>query len=280
MKIRLKILFAFAFLLTISLTAYGQEYLDGDKRFMKLTGASTDKSYGFDMENPIKVGRDERAVGAYLNSLKPLDGDRIHIGDMKFNYKKQSGLQMVVLTYEQKKSESTTLYFLTTEFEQPKAVMGFAFKTTDDIPKVIVFPADSIIRITACAEKIYSVEDFLVKEKLGAKPKPTTSPTFNGGPEELKKYFSANPLTDERVKETVFRVHIAFVVTCDGKAGNFQIVSKGTGDMATYANQVLAIVNRMPQQWQSATDGKKPVDCYQVLSFTVAGGQLNKVSYR
>ncbi|NNV56510.1 hypothetical protein [Limnovirga soli] len=277
---RLKKLSAITILVTtFSLNAFSQEYLDSDKRFMKLTVVSTDKTFGFELNNPIKVGSDEKAIGAYLNSLKTLDGDRIHIGDMKFNYKNKTGKTMVVLTYEQKK-ETTTIYFLTTEYEQPKAIVGFSFKTIDDIPKVVVFPADSILKVTACSKTIYLVDDFLAKEKFGELSKPTTTPTFTSGLDELKKYFSTNPLTDERVKESIFRVSIAFMVNCEGKAGNFVVVTKGRGDLATYANQVLAIVNRMPQNWQPATVDGKTVDCYQVLSFSVSGGQLDNVSYR
>jgi len=276
----LKKIFAMTLMVaTFTTTAFSQEYLDSDKRFMKITEVSTDKTYGFEIKNPIKVGSDEKAIGAYLNSLKPLDGDRLHIGDMKFNHKKQDGLTMVVLTFEQKK-ETTAIYFLSTLFEQPKAIIGYSFKTIDDLPKVTVFPADSIVKVTACSQTMYSVDDFLVKEKFGELAKPTANPTFTGGLDELKKYFIANPLTDEKATQMVFRVSIAFVVTCDGKAGNFVIVTKGKGDLATYANQVLAIVNKMPQNWQPATIDGKPVDCYQVLSFTAASGQLDKVSYR
>lgn len=276
----IKKIFALTILvMTFVTTAFSQEYLDSDKRFMKLTEVSTDKTYGFELKNPIKVGSDEKAIGAYLNSLKPLDGDRLHIGDMKFDYKKQSGLTMVVLTFEQKR-ETATIYFLSTQFEQPKAIIGYTFKTIVDLPKVTVFPSDSIVKVTPCSQTIYSVDDFLVKEKFGDLAKPTTNPTFKGGLDELKKYFIANPLTDEKATQMVFRVSIAFVVTCDGKAGNFVIVTKGKGDLATYANQVLAIVNNMPQNWQPATVDGKPVDCYQVLSFTAASGQLDKVSYR
>jgi hypothetical protein len=276
----LKKIFALTLLVTtFETTAFSQEYLDSDKRFMKLTKVSTDKTYGFEMKNPIKVGSDEKAIGAYLNSLKSLDGDKLHIGDMKFDYEKQRGLTLVVLTFEQKK-ETVTIYFLSTQFEQPKAIIGYSFKTIDDLPKVIVFPSDSVVKVTSCSQTIYSVDDFLVKEKFGELTKPKTNPTFTGGIEELKKYFTENPLTDEKAKQMMFRVSIAFVVTCDGKAGNFEIVTKGKGDLATYANQVLAIVNKMPQNWQPATVKGKPVDCYQVLNFSPTSGQLDKVSYR
>ena len=78
----------------------------------------------------------------------------------------------------------------------------------------------------------------------------------------------------------MFRVYIGFIVTCEGKAGNFQTVGKGRADLETYANEVLAIVNKMTQSWQPAMKDNKAVDCYQVLSFTVAGGGLDKVNYR
>jgi hypothetical protein len=264
---------------TISTSAFSQEYIDGDKRYMKITEASTDQTYGFEIKNPIKVGADEKAIGAYLNSLKTLDGDRFHIGDMKFNFKDQDGLTMVVLKFEQKK-ETPTIYFLSTQFEQPKAIFGYSFKTVDDLPKVTFFPADSILKVTTCSQTMYSIDDFLVKEKFGEFAKPTTNPMFTGGVEDLKKYFTANPLKDEKAIQLIFRVSIAFIVTCDGKAGNFVIVTKGKGDLETYANLVLAIVNKMPQKWQPATVDGKAVDCYQVLSFTAVSGQLDKVSYR
>ncbi len=87
-------------------------------------------------------------------------------------------------------------------------------------------------------------------------------------------------MTDERVKDAVFRVSIAFAVNCNGNAGNFMIVTKGKGLVETFANQVLERVNKMPQNWKPATKNGEKVDCFQVLSFTVTGGQLDKISYR
>jgi hypothetical protein len=182
----MKSIFSLALLLLsfVSVT-YGQDYLDNDKRFMKLTEISTDKTYGFEIKNPIKVGSDEKAIGAYLNSLKPIDGDRLHIGDMKFDFKRKKGLTLVVLTFEQKK-ETTTIYFLSTQFEQPKAIIDFSFKTIDELPKVTTYPADSIAKVSICSQTIYSVDDFLVKERFGENVKPSINPTFKGGLDDLK----------------------------------------------------------------------------------------------
>jgi hypothetical protein len=267
-----------AFFFTIfTLKAFSQEFLDD--RTMKLSEVSTDETYGYEIKNPIKVGPKEKADASYLNALKLPTGERMHIADMKFNVKGKTGVEMVTLSFEGLK-ETKTLYISTAAFENPKAPVGFQFKTLDDLPKVVKFSPDSIRKSTPCWSTIYAVEDFLLKEKVGELPKPDKAPEFIGGIEELKKYFAAHPLTDEKTKQMVFRVSISFLVTCDGHAGNFQIVTKGRGDLETYANQVLAIVNSMPQSWKAALKDGKGVDCYQVLSFSVVNGQLDKVTYR
>jgi hypothetical protein len=121
----------------------------------------------------------------------------------------------------------------------------------------------------------------LLKAQVGQSlAKPKTNPTFKGGLDELKKYFASHSLTDSRSKDIVFRVHIGFIVNCNGQAGNFQIVSKGKGDLQELAQQVLTIVKDMPQNWQPALVDNKTVDCYQILSFTILSGALDKVSYR
>ncbi|KOY84536.1 hypothetical protein AD998_20295 [bacterium 336/3] len=136
--------------------------------------------------------------------------------------------------------------------------------------------------INPCLQTIsYAVDDILLKQSLGQNlSKVDKNPVFTGGLEELKKYFVENPLTDPKAKDLVFRVHIGFLVNCHGKFCELKIISKGKGELENLAQQVLTIVKNMPQNWQSAFVEKKPVDCYQILSFTVIGGQLDKVSYR
>ena len=121
----------------------------------------------------------------------------------------------------------------------------------------------------------------ILKSQVGQNlVKSDINPLFKGGLDELKKYFTLHALTDTRAKEIVFRVHIGFLVNCKGQAGNFQIISKGKGHLQDLAQQVLTIVKDMPQNWQPATADNKTVDSYQILSFTIAGGALDKVSYR
>ncbi|MDL2309400.1 hypothetical protein LJC68_10335 [Bacteroidales bacterium OttesenSCG-928-B11] len=141
---------------------------------------------------------------------------------------------------------------------------------------------ESILKVEFCDNSnICSVEDVsLLQEVIGKLPSPKTNPEFEGGVEALRKYFAINSLTDEKAKDLFFRVTIAFVVNCEGKAGNFQIISRGKGDLETFANQVLEIVNNMPQNWIPAQRKGKAVDCYQVLSFSIKEGKLDNVSYK
>ncbi|MCF1717031.1 hypothetical protein L0U88_20480 [Flavihumibacter sp. RY-1] len=142
--------------------------------------------------------------------------------------------------------------------------------------------ADTTTQVKSCAEPVnYSVEDMVLKAQVGQSlTKPEANPTFKGGLDELKKYFASHSLTDTRAKDIVFKVHIGFIINCNGQAGNFQIVSKGKGDLQELAQQVLTVVKDMPQNWQPASFDNKSVDCYQILSFTIVGGALDKVSYR
>ncbi|MCW3124977.1 MAG: Protein of unknown function precursor [Bacteroidetes bacterium] len=273
-----KPLFLFIFLsLIITTKSFCQDYLD--ERTLKLSEISDDNTYGYKVNNPVKVGRNKNVDGAYLNALKSTTGAQMHVANMKFDVKGKTGLEMVVLSFEGSQ-ETKTLYISTTELDHPKAPAGFAFKSLADIPKVILFPDDSIVKVTTCSTNIYCVSDLMLKEAVGNLPAPDKNPDLAGGKDELTKFFAANPLTNEKTKQIVFRVSISFLVTCEGKAGNFKIITKGHGDLATYANEVLAITNKMPKTWQPAIKDGKTVDCYQVVSFTVVEGKLDKCSIR
>lgn len=127
----------------------------------------------------------------------------------------------------------------------------------------------------------YSADDIQLKLKYGTDLlTPTINPKFVGGIQELKKYLSENKLIDSKAKGIVFRTHIGFLVNCSGIAGSFEVISNGKGDLKTLSEQVLDIVSRMPQTWESANIDGKQVDSYQILSFTIVNGDLTKVNYR
>jgi hypothetical protein len=139
---------------------------------------------------------------------------------------------------------------------------------------------DKATEFNFCNEVRYSAVDFQLKRKYGDLLEPGTNSKFVGGIEQLKKYFAENPLTNPKSKGIVFRTHIGFVVNCNGKAGNFEIVSDGKGDLKILSENVLEIIQKMPQNWEAAKVNGENVDSYQILSFTIIDGVLTKVNYR
>lgn len=127
---------------------------------------------------------------------------------------------------------------------------------------------------------LYSVNDILLKQKLGDQQLPEQNPKYEGGLEGLRSFFGKNNLADNRAQSIVFRVHIGFVVNCRGEAGNFEIISEGKGDLKDLGEQVLKVAKQIPGKWTPASTKGNNVDCNQVLSFTVASGKLDKVTYR
>ena len=174
------------------------------------------------------------------------------------------------------------LYINGYDYDDLKCPMGLTFVTDTEIKPVVEF-ADSLSKKTDICDKdnLFSVDDFLLKEAIGSNySKPDKNPTFNGGVEKLKQYFDQNPLIDKRAQNNIFRVSIGFIVNCNGQIGDFKIVTKGKGDLKELANQVLEIVNTMPNDWIPAEKNGQKVDCYQVLNFSVIQGSLDKVTYR
>ena len=260
-------------LIDVQTVAFSQEYLDDEHRIMKLTEVSTDSTYGYSILNPVKIGEKKKANIAYLEALKCPNGGQISLKDVNFNVDGQGGLQLFVLSLEGT-SETRRLYLDLREYDAPKAPVGFLFKTEDDIPYVEVYPEDSIVKGDRCYDDLYYVYNFAIRDRIEGLSQPDYPPTYIDGEEVLKQYFVSHSLTDERGKNRIFRSAIAFVVNCEGEAGNFEIVTKGIGDLATLSNQVLAIVNKMPQRWQPAIKDGQAVDCWVVVSFRVHLGQL------
>ncbi len=288
MKLTVKLTTICLFLTLCATQVKGQEfYEDGS---MKLSEVSYNKNYGYkpNHKTSIKVGEIKNEQ-AYLNALRGPNGEQVQFrrNGSCCEFKSKSAafgtglLDQYEIYYEGLK-EPIILYINGYEYEQPKAPIGFTFVTADKIEKPKILPSDKIIKVKFCNEEIqYSVDkESLLKSKIGDKPTPDTNPTFKGGIDELKKYFTNSPLSDERAKNIIFRVAIAFVVDCNGNAGNFMIITRGKGVMETLANQVLEIVNKMPQNWEPAIKDGDKVDCYQVLSFSVAEGRLDNVHYR
>lgn len=128
---------------------------------------------------------------------------------------------------------------------------------------------------------VYSVDDKQLVESVGDFKHPKNNPSYQGGKSTFRSWFLNNPLIDERAKDRLFRVRLAFLVNCKGEVGEWQVISKGKGELYEFANIVLELVKTMPHNWNPATDRKgNPVDCWQIMEFTVSNGVLTNGNYK
>lgn len=257
--------------LCFSTVLHAQEYLDANKRYMKLTEVSTDESYGYNKKNPVKVGANDAAMYAYMNSLKTKDGGKVRYIEVRQN----DGSISIVLNDKHKR-----IFFSTTEFEQPKALAGFLYRKKEDIPKVIEYPKDSIKKINSCANKIYTGEELYPRELSNDASVTRMPPTYKNGMDGLEEYFFNAALKNKIDATEIFKGSIYFLVNCEGKAGNFKIGTLGNSEEETIANQVLAIANHMPLDWNAGKMDGKAVDCVQMLWYTVVDGKIINVIIR
>ncbi|MCR4827999.1 MAG: hypothetical protein K5864_00880 [Bacteroidales bacterium] len=128
--------------------------------------------------------------------------------------------------------------------------------------------------------EVYSVEDDQLVEAVGKFKSPKKAPTYEGGLPMLRNYLANKKIQDERMKDRIFRVKIAFMVNCQGEVGNWQVISKGKGELFEFANIVEGVVKTLPGKWEPAKDKKgKPVDCWQYIVLTVKSGSLTNCAY-
>lgn len=128
---------------------------------------------------------------------------------------------------------------------------------------------------------IWSVDDKQLAEVVGQFKQPKQNPAYGGDKVGMRTYFHSKSLTDERAKDRLFRVRIGFMVNCEGKVGNWQLLNKSKGELYEFSNMVLDMVKAMPQNWKPALDKKgNPVDCWQILEFTVSNGSLTSANYK
>lgn len=131
------------------------------------------------------------------------------------------------------------------------------------------------------SEQVYSVADDQLAEAVGKFKTPKQMPAYVGGAREMRIYLARQKLTDERMRDRIFRVKIGFMVNCNGEVGNWQVISKGRGELKEFGLIVLDTVKMLPGKWVPAKDKKgEPVDCWQYIVFTVNNGELTNCSYK
>jgi len=134
---------------------------------------------------------------------------------------------------------------------------------------------------TCHGDTLYAVDDSQLAEAVGEYKQPKKNPVYEGGKNAIRNYFLNRPVPDERVKDRLFRVRVAFLVNCNGEVGQWQIISKGKGELYELANIVFEQVRTLPNKWQPAEDRKgNKLDCWQILEFTVSNGILTNANYK
>lgn len=286
-------LFAFIIqVLFITNISFAQDFLK-DEFTLKLSKISKNKKYGFSPKDPIKLGGiTNNTVRAqnFLNALKGPNGEKVlyertgsccHfktpnaiIGD--------KGLLDEYKVYYKGLKEPILIYINEYDYEAPLCPKGFTFKIENDVNPIKKMNPTDIKTVEICNKsEIFSVENFLLKEAVGAETEtPDSNPKPLKGMEALKEYFSKNPLRDKRAQNSMFRVAIGFIVNCEGETGNYFIATKGKGDLEELANQVLEIVNNSNIEWLPAEKDGKKVDAYQIYSFSILQGKLDKVTIK
>lgn len=280
----IKNLLRLGFLISITHLTYGQEFIRED--ILKVSEVSADKNYGRTEKKSIKVGKIENQK-YYLNALlgpneEPIQYRRVG-SCCEFRSKSaafgKGFLDVYEVTYSGLQAP-IKLYLNGYDYETPLCPSGLTFKKVDGVREIIILQPTLSDSIFCNKESVYSVDDYLLKGKVGQFKTADINPKYPGGIDKLKTYFSNNNLTDKRANGIVFRVSIGFLVNCKGETGNFQIVTEGKGDLRELAQQVLEKAKAMPDKWIAATTNSGSVDSYQILSFTVTNGTLDKVSYR
>lgn len=127
-------------------------------------------------------------------------------------------------------------------------------------------------------EKMYAVDFYILMDSLGDDFKdPRHLPDFNGKHYYLKNHFKGFSLKNTSAEDNIVRLYLAFIVNCEGKAGNFFIIGDRKPEFKDVEERVLNIARTMPQKWLPAEHRRNKVDCYQVIHITIFNGQFTNL---
>ena len=128
------------------------------------------------------------------------------------------------------------------------------------------------------SKKIYSVDNHSLEDYLGKDFKKVKRiPVFNDRKYKLTYHFRDVKLKDKKLKGQVLRVHLGFVINCEGKPGNFIVLNDVDEKYKIGIQEVLDLAKKMPETWTPGVYKKKDVDCYQVLTLTIFDGNISNV---
>ncbi|HBF87747.1 MAG TPA: hypothetical protein DDX39_03810 [Bacteroidales bacterium] len=134
---------------------------------------------------------------------------------------------------------------------------------------------------TICDEKnIYSVDNYQLRAVLKDIKEPKSTPEYEGGTLEIRRYFDKITLDHSENSEQVFRSYISFIVNCEGQVGNYNILGNQPDSLRVLEEKIIEKLKKMPNLWSIAENKGNKVDCYQVLVFTVLNGTFTNIFYK
>ena len=142
-------------------------------------------------------------------------------------------------------------------------------------------PADESSLGPCNPDNIYATGDTQLEEAVGKYRQPKSTPSYKDGKSALRNFCLNIAINDDRIKDRLFRVRVAFLVTCEGHAGNWQLINKSRGELFEMSSLILEKIKQIPDKWIPAVDKKgNNVDCWQVLELTVSNGAMTNANYK
>ena len=136
--------------------------------------------------------------------------------------------------------------------------------------------------LALCGTTLYSVDKgALLDVAVGKNDRPAKTPQCTEGLDAFKDYYRLHPIKDGRGAGMIFKISIAFQVTCNGEVGNYRVISVYNNQLfPQLAEKALDVVKNAPFHWSPAKDADgNAVDCWQVIDFTVVECSLAKCDY-
>jgi len=213
---------------------------------------------------------------AYINALTSCNGNQIFVEKIYYNFHQNPNLVQIVICWDNS-NKTVALYLSTKKYVEPKAPKGFCINRDFTIPLNLRFPQKKVNKVNSCNNIIYSgrLENssiFFNDSLLFADQKPY----YKNDSTSLDEFFILKSVSGCYCS-IYYDVYVRFLVNCEGKIGNFKILDGKCPIKEKTANEVLAFVNKMPNNWVPALKNGKPIDCYQIIHFEFkSGGSMTK----
>lgn len=126
----------------------------------------------------------------------------------------------------------------------------------------------------------YSVDDYILSQRVGKRPQPDVKPEYEGGVAAIKAFFQSRPLKLEDAPAGDFTVALGFLVNCKGVTGNVQVLSQNELENNPLVHTLMEWIPQMPKPWMPGKYKGRFIDCWQVMRIEVKNGRVENVSIK